>query len=83
MMRTTDGKLAILDFGLMTEVTDNQKYGAFGIYYDYELPYLVPVLTPLCQWGKDIPQAINYILRPQVDPSEPLLLNSQMGSDSA
>ena len=27
MMRTTDGKLAILDFGLMTEVTDNQKYG--------------------------------------------------------
>jgi len=27
MMRTTDGKLAILDFGLMTEVTDDQKYG--------------------------------------------------------
>ena len=27
MMRTVDGKLAILDFGLMTEVTDNQKYG--------------------------------------------------------
>ena len=27
MMRTTDGKLAILDFGLMTEVTENQKYG--------------------------------------------------------
>jgi aarF domain-containing kinase len=27
MMRTTDGKLAILDFGLMTEITDNQKYG--------------------------------------------------------
>jgi len=27
MMRTTEGKLAILDFGLMTEVTDNQKYG--------------------------------------------------------
>ncbi|CAJ1936381.1 unnamed protein product [Cylindrotheca closterium] len=27
MMRTTDGKLAILDFGLMTQVTDNQKYG--------------------------------------------------------
>jgi len=27
MMRTNDGKLAILDFGLMTEVTDNQKYG--------------------------------------------------------
>lgn len=26
-MRTTDGKLAILDFGLMTEVTDDQKYG--------------------------------------------------------
>ena len=26
-MRTNDGKLAILDFGLMTEVTDNQKYG--------------------------------------------------------
>jgi len=27
MMRTNDGKLAILDFGLMTEITDNQKYG--------------------------------------------------------
>ncbi|KAL7541821.1 hypothetical protein ACHAXR_012555 [Thalassiosira sp. AJA248-18] len=27
MMRTKDGKLCILDFGLMTEVTDNQKYG--------------------------------------------------------
>ena len=27
MMRTTDGKLAMLDFGLMTEVTDNQKHG--------------------------------------------------------
>ena len=26
-MRTTNGKLAILDFGLMTEVTDDQKYG--------------------------------------------------------
>lgn len=28
MMRTTDGKLAILDFGLMTEVTDAQRYDA-------------------------------------------------------
>ncbi|MGK3742072.1 MAG: aarF domain-containing kinase [Bacillariaceae sp.] len=27
MLRTTDGKLAILDFGLMTEITDNQRYG--------------------------------------------------------
>jgi len=27
MMRTEEGKLAILDFGLMTEITDNQKYG--------------------------------------------------------
>jgi len=27
MMRTDDGKLAILDFGLMTEITDDQKYG--------------------------------------------------------
>ena len=27
MLRTTDGKLAILDFGLMTEITDDQKYG--------------------------------------------------------
>ena len=26
-MRTSDGKLAILDFGLMTEVTENQQYG--------------------------------------------------------
>lgn len=27
MLRTEDGKLAILDFGLMTEITDDQKYG--------------------------------------------------------
>jgi len=27
MLRTRDGKLAILDFGLMTEITENQKYG--------------------------------------------------------
>lgn len=27
MMRTNDGKLAILDFGLMTEITEDQKYG--------------------------------------------------------
>ena len=27
MLRTKEGKLAILDFGLMTEITDNQKYG--------------------------------------------------------
>lgn len=26
-MRTPDGRLAILDFGLMTEITDDQKYG--------------------------------------------------------
>lgn len=32
MMRTTDGKLAILDFGLMTEITDDQKYGMVGTY---------------------------------------------------
>ena len=41
MMRTNDGKLAILDFGLMTEITDNQKYGmieaiAHLINRDYE-----------------------------------------------
>lgn len=40
-MRTKDGKLAILDFGLMTEITDNQKYGmieaiAHLINRDYE-----------------------------------------------
>ena len=27
MLRTKDGKLCILDFGLMTEITDDQKYG--------------------------------------------------------
>ncbi|EKX31985.1 protein kinase, ABC-1 [Guillardia theta CCMP2712] len=27
MLRTPEGKLAILDFGLMTQVTDDQKYG--------------------------------------------------------
>lgn len=30
MLRTNDGKLAILDFGLMTEITDDQKYGMVG-----------------------------------------------------
>ena len=27
MLRTPEGRLAILDFGLMTQVTDDQKYG--------------------------------------------------------
>ena len=27
MLRTPDGKLVILDFGLMTDITDDQKYG--------------------------------------------------------
>lgn len=27
LIRTLDGKLAILDFGLMTQITDNQKFG--------------------------------------------------------
>jgi aarF domain-containing kinase len=27
MMRTVDGKLCILDFGLMTEITEDQRYG--------------------------------------------------------
>ena len=27
MLRTDDGKLCILDFGLMTEITEDQKYG--------------------------------------------------------
>lgn len=41
MLRTNDGKLAILDFGLMTEITDDQKYGmieaiAHLINRDYE-----------------------------------------------
>ena len=30
MLRTSDGKLAILDFGLMTDITDDQKYGMVG-----------------------------------------------------
>ena len=41
MLRTPDGQLAILDFGLMTEVTENQRYGmieaiAHLINSDYE-----------------------------------------------
>merc|ERR1719424_817582 len=41
MLRTPDGKLVILDFGLMTEITDDQKYGmieavAHLINRDYE-----------------------------------------------
>lgn len=27
LIRTLDGKLAILDFGLMTQITDDQKFG--------------------------------------------------------
>lgn len=27
LIRTPDGRLAILDFGLMTQITDKQKYG--------------------------------------------------------
>ena len=27
MLRTDDGRLVILDFGLMTQITDDQKYG--------------------------------------------------------
>lgn len=30
MLRTTDGKLCILDFGLMSEMEDYQKYGMIG-----------------------------------------------------
>ena len=41
MMRTPDGKLAILDFGLMTKITDDQKFGmieaiAHLIHRDYD-----------------------------------------------
>jgi len=41
MLRTPDGRLVILDFGLMTEITDDQKYGmieavAHLIHRDYE-----------------------------------------------
>lgn len=42
MLRTPDGKLVILDFGLVTEITDDQKYGmieaiAHLIHRDYDL----------------------------------------------
>lgn len=41
LIRTPDGRLAILDFGLMTEITDDQKYGmieaiAHLIHRDYD-----------------------------------------------
>ena len=41
MLRTPEGQLVILDFGLMTRITDNQKYGmieaiAHLIHRDYE-----------------------------------------------
>ncbi|CAM6088773.1 unnamed protein product [Calypogeia fissa] len=41
LIRTPDGKLAILDFGLMTQITDTQKYGMIEaishlIHRDYE-----------------------------------------------
>ena len=43
MLRTNDGKLCILDFGLMTDINDNQKYGmieaiAHLINRDYDRP---------------------------------------------
>ena len=48
MLRTPDGKLVILDFGLMTKITDDQKYGMIEsishlIHRDYEVPYLAPI----------------------------------------
>lgn len=41
MIRTPDGKLAILDFGLMTQITDDQKFGMIEaishlVHRDYE-----------------------------------------------
>jgi aarF domain-containing kinase len=41
LIRTPDGRLAILDFGLMTQVDDNVKYGMIEaishlIHRDYE-----------------------------------------------
>ncbi|KAH7416531.1 hypothetical protein KP509_14G095700 [Ceratopteris richardii] len=41
LIRTPDGRLAILDFGLMTQITDNQKYGMIDaishlIHRDYD-----------------------------------------------
>ncbi|CAN0093839.1 unnamed protein product [Ectocarpus sp. 6 AP-2014] len=41
LIRTPDGKLAILDFGLMTQITDNQKFGMIEaishlVHRDYE-----------------------------------------------
>eukprot|EP00249_Psilotum_nudum_P018128 c26650_g1_i1 orf=156-2624(+) len=41
LIRTPDGKLAILDFGLMTQITENQKYGMIDaishlIHRDYD-----------------------------------------------
>lgn len=41
LIRTLDGKLAILDFGLMTQITDNQKFGMIEaishlVHRDYE-----------------------------------------------
>eukprot|EP00595_Chromulina_sp_UTEXLB2642_P002956 CAMPEP_0196768098 /NCGR_PEP_ID=MMETSP1095-20130614/42333_1 /TAXON_ID=96789 ORGANISM="Chromulina nebulosa, Strain UTEXLB2642" /NCGR_SAMPLE_ID=MMETSP1095 /ASSEMBLY_ACC=CAM_ASM_000446 /LENGTH=469 /DNA_ID=CAMNT_0042137185 /DNA_START=816 /DNA_END=2222 /DNA_ORIENTATION=- len=41
MLRTPDGKLVIIDFGLMTQITDDQKYGmieaiAHLIHRDYD-----------------------------------------------
>lgn len=41
LIRTPEGKLAILDFGLMTQITDNQKFGMIEaishlVHRDYE-----------------------------------------------
>lgn len=41
LIRTPEGRLAILDFGLMTEITDNQKFGMIEaishlVHRDYE-----------------------------------------------
>lgn len=61
MLRTPEGKLAILDFGLMTQVTDNQKYGMIeAIAHLLQRDYSVRCTTALDNIGRYNTSANQY-----------------------
>ena len=65
-MRTPDGRLAILDFGLMTQIDSNIKYGMIEaishlIHRDYEA--IVEDFVTLDFIPKGAPQFLNLIIR--------------------
>jgi aarF domain-containing kinase len=80
MLRTEDGRLVILDFGLMTKITDDQKYGmieaiAHLIHRDYSeigndfvnldfIPRGVDTGLVVCSFEFFIPIAPNCCIQP-------------------